>query len=150
MRIKTFAGLVLSGVVMAGLAASAAAFGRLDLRLAAPQITAPRATLIAIMNPVCAQWRNEVDAGEAAEAKIDDLLPPAPKTSWEANSPQAKALCDGFKEVASHMGKAAALSDKALEVCMTSEGEISREEVEQTRKSAAALDKNLAAACGAK
>lgn len=143
---------LLSGFVTAALSSPmpAAQFALADLRFAAPQITTPRITLIAIMNPVCAEWRHETDAGEAAEAKIDDLLPPAPKTSWEANSPQAKALCDGFKEVASHMAKAAALSDKVLAACMTSEDEISRDDIEQIKKSAAALDKSVAAACGGK
>ncbi len=113
------------------------------LFLAASPLPAATAT-----NPVCAELASENSATEAAEAKLDDLLPPPPKTSWEAGSPQAKALCEGFRNVAIHVGKAAALGDKAIEACAGTEEEVTREDVVQMKKSASIFDQRVATSCG--
>lgn len=150
MRIGSFTGLVFGGFVLAGLVASSAvAFGRSNVPLLILRNNDPRVISVAV-NPVCEELQKEMTAAEAATDKLDALLPTPPATYWEPNSPQAKALCDGFREISNHSGKVLTLSKTAIDVCKGTEMETSQEDYDRAKAMAGAMDKNIAATCGGK
>ncbi len=150
MRVGSFTGLVFGGFVMASLAASSAvAFGRNNAPLFALHTHDPRVFSVA-MNPVCEELQKEMTAAETATDKLDALLPTPPATHWEPNSPQAKALCDGFREISNHSGKVLTLSKTAIDVCKGTEMETSPEDYDRAKAMVGAMDKNITASCGGK
>ncbi len=146
----SFTRLVFGGIVTASLVASSAmAFGRGNVPLFALHTDDPRVISVA-MNPVCEELQKEMTAAEAATDKLDALLPTPPATHWEPNSPQAKALCDGFREISNHSSKVLTLSKTAIDVCKGTEMETSQEDYDRAKTLAGAMDKNIAATCGGK